>query len=450
MKKIIVLLLVLCFLIACVPTPDEEVIINRADGALEQAIVEEPVDPYVYEAPNRWDEAYEVREQKIQFSADIEFPNTEEFPVKTIKQRLFDNNDVISFLTSFRSGNWLVRENEYSREELMVDLKNAAKGDYMGEDEETGEPIWVPNEAEMQRIQKLIEQTPAQDSYAPLTPERLTFPIKKISIKDDTDVAWYLFANEKRTQISLMRYRDGNIQMENWVMQGEATPGEPPHTLDSIQISEDDAVTIGDDIILKLGLTDYKVADIKKAREVQSYTYEVYGEGYWLTYVQTLPGAIPCYYGDYVDPDFLNFTQGDMTYAPPWKQEHIQMFITENGVLFLSWNSPKETILLANRNVQLMPFNDIQKSIKRLLEYGTGGHKGSPIIISRVVLTTAIAQIPNQGEEAFLIPTWAVFLTSEQNENMNIDMGVLLINALDGTYIDRFNRDDGLPDRENP
>ena len=72
------------------------------------------------------------------------------------------------------------------------------------------------------------------------------------------------------------------------------------------------------------------------------------------------------------------------------------------------------------------------------MEYGTGGNKGSAILVKRIVLTTSIAQIPNQGDEAFLVPTWAVFLTSETNEKLNIDMGVLLINALDGTYINRF------------
>ena len=67
--------------------------------------------------------------------------------------------------------------------------------------------------------------------------------------------------------------------------------------------------------------------------------------------------------------------------------------------------------------------------------------------MKRIVLTSAIAQIPDQGDEAFLVPAWAFFVTSEQERELHIDETVLLLNALDGTYVNRFFREqDGLPD----
>ncbi len=441
MKKIICIV-VTCFLLmlGCQPTPTEEAVINRGDGVLERTVRANPVDPYSYEAPTRWEETYFAREQEIRFSTDIELPNTQKHPVTTIKLRTFSSKDIIAFLQSLCPGDWLVRDSEYSFDELMTDLQNVSKGTFVGVNEETGELIWEPyegQEEEMERLQALIAATPPEDTYVPLSENRLAIPINRQRIKDSTGKTWYLFGN--KSLITLHRYRDGNIQMENWVMQGDATPGEKAHTLDNIKISDAEAIQKGNEIIDALGFTDFRVADIQKARETQSYTYSVYGEGYWLTYVPTLDGSIPCYYGNYVDPDFLSFTQEDnATYAPDWPQEHIQMFITEEGVLFLSWAAPKENVLTANENVQLLPFDEIQRNIKKLLEYGTGGNKGSVILVKRIVLTTSIAQIPNQGDEAFLVPTWAVFLTSEMNEKLNIDMGILLINALDGTYINRF------------
>ncbi len=122
------------------------------------------------------------------------------------------------------------------------------------------------------------------------------------------------------------------------------------------------------------------------------------------------------------------------------------MFITDEGLLCLGWDSPKETVLVANENVQLLPFEEIRKNMMKIIEFCTAGSKNSPILVKRIVLTTAIAQIPDQGDEAFLVPAWAFFMTSEENERDHITQKVLLVNALDGTMIYQSKLLDGLPD----
>ena len=72
MKRIVVILLSFLLLLACVPTPEEEIIISKADENLEQAIHHsEPVASYVptesedhslrgmLGVPDRWTDAYE-------------------------------------------------------------------------------------------------------------------------------------------------------------------------------------------------------------------------------------------------------------------------------------------------------------------------------------------------------------------------------------------------------
>lgn len=449
MKKqaLIALILSLILLCACVPTPDEEAVVNRADGALEKAVRGKPVDPYTYEAPTRLDNTELIREQEVRFEADVELPDAQQYPVTTIKQRTFAANDIAALLKAVSQGDWTIRENELSREELAVDLKNAAKGAYMGDDEETGEPIWEPMEDEMRRIQKLIEEAPVEDTFVPIEPKKLTFPIKMRAVRDGDGTVWYLFG--KSGMISLSRFRDGNIQYEDWVLLGDATPGEPAHTLENIRISEADAIAKGDEVIAALGLTDFKVADVQKARYIQSYSYTNLGEGYFLTYVPALGGAVPCYYRESPDPEFLTWEytkDSALTYAPLWDQEYVQMFITDEGLLHLGWDSPKETVLVANENVQLLPFEEIQKNVMKIIEYCTAGSKNAPILVKRIVLTTAIAQIPDQGDEAFLVPAWAFFVTNEQNERDHIPQEVLLVNALDGTMIYQSKLLDDLPD----
>ena len=174
-KTPVLFLLILCFLLcACQPTPTEEAVTNRTDDTLEQAVISPPVEAYAYDAPERWEEIYRPRNREVRFSAPVEVPTAEQFPIVTIRRHRLTADDVIGFLRSLCPGEWIVRENEYSREELTADLK-AASNMYLGEDDKTGEPVYGANEEEMRRIQKLIEQAPVEDTAPRLLPTASAF-----------------------------------------------------------------------------------------------------------------------------------------------------------------------------------------------------------------------------------------------------------------------------------
>lgn len=437
MKRLYALLLCLLLLCACKPTPTEEAVVSRTDDKLEQAIVSTPVPAYRYEAPERWEEIFVPRNREVRFTADVEVPTAEQFPIVTIRQHRLTADDVTGFLNALCPGEWTVRENEYSRDELMEDLKKASNM-YLGEDD-TGAPIYGANEEEMQRIQKLIDQAPLEDSFAPLNAQSIVFPIPTVPVKDSTGAVWYLFAKSKEARSSLIirRHRDTTVYPEQWVMQRGSEPYRP-NGLTNIKITEAEAIERADALIAALGLSDYRVADIQRAAEIRSYTLAECSEGYLLHYVPVLEGTVPCYYGQSPEPDFLPFTDDSMTtYAPPWRQEAAELYITEEGVVSFWWDAPKEHLLTANENVRLLPFDEIQSHIRKLMEYGLGDYEGSPVLVKRMVLSTSVAQIKNQGEEAFFVPTWVIFLTTEQDEEIHADVAVLLINAIDGTVIAR-------------
>ncbi len=216
---------------------------------------------------------------------------------------------------------------------------------------------------------------------------------------------------------------------------------ERSHPLENIQISEQDAIETGNQVIKRLGLDgNMALASSRKARATESYTYRVLGEGYLLTYVQNTTGAIPFDYRNYMDSNVLAFTQKQDAYTEYLPQEWVEIFITENGVLSFAWGDPKEIVNTANSNVVLLPFDQIQQSIRNLITYGISGYERiadddfGALLISRITLGASIQQVPDQGDEVFLVPTWMVTLTTESDQKQNIDLAVLMINALDGTY----------------
>ncbi len=436
MKRIIPLLLVVLLFAACVPTPDEEAVINRTDGTLVEAITEPPVTPYVYEAPERWEETYTVRNREIRFAADIAVPTAERFPVETVRQRSLTAEDVAAFLQRLCPGDWEIRENELSREELTEDLKRASNM-YLGEDDDTGAPVYGPNEEEMRRIQKLIEQAPLEDVYMTLSPSFLHFPISSVPVRNSRGETWYLSAQSKETRSSILlkRQRDGSVQTETAVMQVGSAPYHPDG-LKHVKISREEAVKMSEETLAALGFAGFRVADAEKAIEAQSYSQTEPNEGYLVHAVSALEGTVPCCYAQTSAQTLLQGAGGsDTTFAPPWRQEFLELYVTEDGVRHIWWSQPKEHVLVANENVQLMPFEAFREDLKKLIKYGTGDYADSPLIVERIVLTTAIAQIPNQGDEAFLIPAWAIFLTTEDDRAAQLAPSVLLINAIDGSTI---------------
>lgn len=445
----------LCFLlsglmatmvIACQPTPNAEAVVSRAEGTLEQAVRAIPEKPYHYEAPAHWKETMTVRDHSVIINADVEVPETDEFPTYTLRNSHFERQICIDTLTAVYGDAVKIREQLYSYDEVLTDLQNVEKGMVTGVDEDTGELIWQPFEGQEEdaaKLRQLLTELDANDTYVPFRAKNLDFPVIDRVVQFEDGQKAYIYCTDNFFRIR--RDRSCNIQLENWVLQGDATPGERSHALENIQISEQDAIETGNQVIKRLGLDgNMALASSRKARATESYTYRVLGEGYLLTYVQNTTGAIPFDYRNYMDSNVLAFTQKQDAYTEYLPQEWVEIFITENGVLSFAWGDPKEIVNTANSNVVLLPFDQIQQSIRNLITYGISGYERiadddfGALLISRITLGASIQQVPDQGDEAFLVPTWMVTLTTESDQKQNIDLAVLMINALDGTYVSRL------------
>lgn len=58
------------------------------------------------------------------------------------------------------------------------------------------------------------------------------------------------------------------------------------------------------------------------------------------------------------------------SYSKAWNEESLYVYISENGVEYLQWNTPLEIVECVNPCVELMPFEKIQKKEKNLLTLG--------------------------------------------------------------------------------
>lgn len=437
--SMVLLTLLLLSCMACQPTPEEEIVNNRRDGALAKAIDAESVEPYTLEAPEKWEETFEVRDQPVKIDAEVLVPDTDTYPVVTIAEKDFTEEDAADFFKALFGEQVAVRQQLRSYDELLEDMLLAERGRYMGEDEDTGEILYERDEEEIAELATLLAETPTEDTYEVMGE---TFPIgEERALRDENGNVWYgLYYSGG---VTVADTRGGLIQLESWVLQGDATPGEESHALENIQISQEEAIEIADAWIEKLGLEDFSLGLCDRARMVKSGgSHEVTGEGYYLTYVRDIGGSVPFYYDLYMEASGLKIEKEEDNYAPGWKQEHIEIFVTEKGMQCISWGDQKEVVETANENVQLMSFEEIQESIRNIISYSLNpawfAGMDDALLITKVVLTTSIQRVADQGEEAYMAPTWAILMTTEHNEAQHIDTGVLLISAIDGSIVWRW------------
>jgi hypothetical protein len=454
MRRSIILLFVLFILLVffgCQPTPDEEIIVNKGDGALEsiiagttasqQAIVTEGNGNENNDSSgkitylNTWTETYEIPGLTCNIEADVIVPETSEFPVYKVQRREFDLDSVIKIVNYFTKDATGVRETSDTKEELEEQLIQAKKGTYVWDD---NGGRWEAYEGQKEDIADLEGQiTNAQpEVFDPVTDNAITIPMNKTYTMPGGERI-YVKTTTERVYIYPIKY--GGIQPESWIVPGEAYPGEPAGTtLDNVKISEEDAKDEVTELLSNLGIEDMGIAKTEKARILKDFSFETVSEGWQVTLSRNNGGCIPVY----IDSSEI---YGTLYYPPEeyidrWNTERIIVYVDENDIQSFIWQYPLEVVEELNSNVPLLPFDEIKGKVREYIKYAftkiTEGKQVSDrqITISEVVLTNVLLPIKDESEYHMLVPAWIVYYEFE--DGLGTHTAVLAINAIDGSSID--------------
>ena len=243
--KFVALLFVFTIILSgCQPTPEKEIVINKGDGNLDKIIESEALsteqdifgnsiqkEDIVSENSSaitsieKWTETYTINGLTCNIDANIILPNTNVFPVYEVAKREFDIQMVKRIINFFTKDAIGVRESSLTKEELEMLLIQAKRGHYMDNDFESW---YEPYEGQEEEIALLEEQIKiAEPELFNQIVDDLSFPV------DNTyDLSGgkrkYVTATEDAIIISSFKY--AVLQLESWVMDGGAYPGEPAGT----------------------------------------------------------------------------------------------------------------------------------------------------------------------------------------------------------------------------
>ena len=450
MKRLCIILISLLLLAACQPTPAEEAVVNKAEHSIKDTLSAKDADPYLYEAPSHWTETIEMKNLDIVIDADVVLPETGRYPLQTIQRHEFTGTDVLNLLNACFAGPFALRENRYSMAELDEDLRMELRGNVIDSDEVTGEVTFEPLTEDTETLLALRErmaQCPAEDTFVPLDPAALSPRSDPYVIRAGDGTLLYVTFRTDALMISTSR--NGQMQNEHEVWVG-GFYGEPWHKgIDHITITEDDAKSKANAVLNRAGLSDqFGIGLIEKGRlaraVVEKPYYEVLSEGYILRISRNGGGYVPfpqgggMYEEDQKSAMFEKPTEE--SYAQRWRQDWMELYVSDSGVGYVGWFDPNEFVTEANGNVVLMPFDEIRAHIRDDLNYsyawsGEGNRGISELHVKKIVLSCAIARIPNDPDEAALVPAWVVVYSDSRSEKVKGHEKLMLINAIDGSYL---------------
>lgn len=487
MKRIIIVCLILALLAACQPTPEQEHIVNKGDGVLEDKLnaapqadaASGPAEPdretvegnaaerQLY--PDRWEtDPIPVSERfSIRAQADVITKADGLYPVYRSRSAAFSTEQTLRLLdlllgkptgaedVTMTKEDWTKAFQQYLNEvEEKQQWIDAGRPDWGDRDESDVDPEQVEQQSRwyMEQINNApdAKEAAATSGFAG---QKLNQP-KVYTLASGAQA--YVFANGSTITV-------GKLSGEPYLWYRYDVDFEESES----KFWHDPAVDRADaDKLLakelnRLGLEDFSVRRVTDACLLETApdsfgSYVTSGLAYTL---MRNPGSYPVSDVNYKASGRLEYDSGGEYIANrPIKDEEIVILINENGLQYFCYSDPKEIVGLKNANVELLPFPEVQDRIVKTLSacypYADSvdylkRHETCEMTLEivRLLLTTYTIR-QKDSDDYYEMPCWVVFferrldgpdVIHEGEETGLLANGLryscLILNAVDGSPI---------------
>lgn len=473
----VIIVLSLFIYVACQPTPSKTAVANKNDGSLEQTISQQAksvVPEYQYKAPEKWTETFASENQILNVNIDalINVPDVTKFPVYAVMPADITADQIKKYSDVLFQGKTaynakpidLITQEDLINQtqeimQYLADLKEADPEQY---DKEASS--W---QTEIEKNNDRLNSLPPSYDYTPADFNFTSNQFNEMMLNLETDMGRDRMASLSFYKVESNKHNSivfNNAYKDEWT---EITLHDISQPKGS-DITEDEAVKMGEDLINKLGIEDmgFDIAAIRPwnvhfphvgpipAREDRDMYYQLY-------YTRKLDG---CNWTHTENGGLIYVLQkgpdDPAQYAEKWDDEYITVCVDKDGVFYFAYFNPAEIKNKLNDNTSLFPFDKIQELFKKQIEIQNSwtnaqGIESATIYIDSIKL--GLAKIKEQNSDGYLlVPAWDFFGHYEvkyvngyrDSENMDENNvfkeptyyanSFLTINAIDGSIIDRY------------
>lgn len=445
MKKVLSLILagmLLLFCSACQPTPEEETVARQDPKLVKEKLSAQPVpdaggeegkesykatvDTYKATLPTHWSDYIESEYIQMPIEADIIVENIDGFPVYRIKRSYFDMelaesiaNQMMPEVTGIREGTQPLPE-EYAA--AIRSLNERGMTEYAA--------------SVFEEAKEAVEGSYTEADHVSFTDEKEQFYVVQYSDEKLGQVFMKAY-NENNCRLDICSNFDSIIHLRELVAMGGSYEGEGDIILKP-SITQEEAKKVLDAFLQKNGLENYYVDDVDSGRHFAFLTREEISQGWRFE-------LVPAY--GYYAMDAVKIAKqsggwlrlnSEEKYAATWNMENIFIYISENGVEDIQWNNPLEVLECVNPCVELMPFEEIQKKLLKLLTAGIAWFERpccDEPTVTKVVLTTVPQQMKDDPDAAYFMPVWVCVIDWHTTGTEFHSYELIGLNAIDGSRV---------------
>lgn len=418
MKRIIVVLLSFSLLLACVPTPEQEFVVNKGDGTFEELIAvtaapqsvdvteispaDKPVptqnseSPAVSEVlPDTWEDLIETPNYRIRIQARIR-TNGHPCPIRKVQRHTISADEIQTIASAMLppiNGVW--NSTEFSKQEYEEALAAlSAQGQV---------------DAAKEVYAEMLDSSLPDEQFTPVSGVDSASGTRSRTYRCDGDQ--YASVSYYGSSLTIDAHRHAVAYSAETLLQDGRYPGEGPVHL-SPSISREQAESILYEFLERTGFQGYFVCEAEAACYYGILNRTEYSQG-WSFWLVRADEYVPIDMQRHGLGSAFRFERADQ-YSAPWHPESMTAYVSENSVESFGWYDPTETIEVFNPDVQLLPFDEMRIRIRNMLSAGLSwmadlkAPYGEMPTVSALVLTQALVPVKDELDAAYLMPTWVV------------------------------------------
>ena len=430
MKRLLVILLSLALLLACVPTPEEEFVVNKGGTSEYPAVISSGQNSGLESIPSEWSESFSVGVADIQIQANVDMPVVSAMDVYSAHMSgpridsinrflpLFVNEPVCTLPVQDEAGVPLKTKAELEAE--MKAIRNRI------DNVDANHPAFTDAERSDYLAAQNAELDALAASYAaaPEASETIVSDLKQV------------FEKQRYAQVRL--YADGDA-----LLRGTAYLGMDGFTIEGLRTDN-------------RAVSDQPVSSVQIAKETADRLIKEIGLDNEYAFVGSSEGVggISAWYGRVIHG--VPFSQSincdtDEPYNTGFTQERIRFCFFRDGYALseISWSGSFEIDGVETKSCTLLPFPDVEKSVCAALNAHLAWQpeeiRKTEIEITSISLGYRLIRKPNTNETYLVVPVWSVTGSvqnrteingSEISDFLKLQNNIILVlNAVDGSLI---------------
>ncbi len=446
MKRILPLLL-LCLLLACVPTPEQEFVVNKGDDRLAETIGKNgegfSVETYRGTLPEHIRETVDTRSKAVSmtFDADVVFPDWNAVPTLEVAPRGNDTDAILWLGAHMAQGGYFVRipvdENGEKLRTKAIILSEVESRRSMSDRAEQLHPEFDAEQIAAYRAALEGEIVDLMQEYqsAPDNAIERIDDLRALAANGLIQLGLFSEGGHWIADVSLV-FDSKNPQREQLTIWGSGTDSECfalwPEPIDDTNA----AIRCAEQILKEIGYdTHYAVNQAQEgAAGIGVICSPKVGDA---SYSLGTGGDPAASYEEYYPEDTLEL-----------------VFAKGTGILrYVQWTGNSSFVREASENVALLPFDEIQSILKNdlgyLLSWTNENVRERTVEVTSIRLEYKRVRVLND-QRRLLVPAWTVEgIVTDRGEVSDADTGatepfteeavhgmLLIINAVDGSLIE--------------